>query len=211
MPFVNGKFYMNPAYGRAVEGARDSEGSPGQSDRNGQGDHWVTINGNHVLIHETASRPAAMAEPRSQKERYLTIVVFNETGGLGANTKSGKGSASDLHDARVAIAEIANRLMEAGHPDQVAAGESGIYTGLWRGLAQGNKSAINSWNDSVLAARDALSGSDITNGAAHFRLDQRDGGVPGWAKGVRPTQTFGPFRNSGGGDAGPTPHIYVYR
>lgn len=62
MPFVNGKFYMNPAYGRAVEGARDAESSPGQPDRNGRGDHWVTINGHHVLIHEAHGREARRAQ-----------------------------------------------------------------------------------------------------------------------------------------------------
>ncbi len=60
MPFINGKFYMNPAYGRAVEGARRSGATPnqnaarqiqahvdGDTDKDG---HWVTINGQHVLI-----------------------------------------------------------------------------------------------------------------------------------------------------------------
>jgi hypothetical protein len=29
MPFINGKFYMNPAYGRAVERARANETASG--------------------------------------------------------------------------------------------------------------------------------------------------------------------------------------
>jgi hypothetical protein len=45
MPFVNGKFYMNPAYGRAIENARANESTDGD-----QGGHWVTIGGRHVLM-----------------------------------------------------------------------------------------------------------------------------------------------------------------
>lgn len=66
MPFINGRFYMSPAYGRAIEKAREAE-APSQSDDsieraqpNGDG-HWVTINHHHVLIdgdrNQTASRP----------------------------------------------------------------------------------------------------------------------------------------------------------
>lgn len=51
MPFVNGKFYMNPAYGRAIENARASESTDGD-----QGGHWVTIDGHHVLIQEVVRR-----------------------------------------------------------------------------------------------------------------------------------------------------------
>jgi hypothetical protein len=48
MSFINGKFYMNPAYGRAIENARANESTDG-----GQGGHWVTIDNHHVLIQET--------------------------------------------------------------------------------------------------------------------------------------------------------------
>ncbi len=46
---------MNPVYGRAVEAARAAEdasqhGGPNQQD---EGDHWVTIDGRHVLILDT--------------------------------------------------------------------------------------------------------------------------------------------------------------
>jgi hypothetical protein len=83
-----------------------------------------------------------MIQPRSEKERYLSIVVFNETGGLSPATQNGNGSDENLHDARIAVAEIANLLRESGHPEQVAVGEGGIYTGLWNGLAQGNRDSL---------------------------------------------------------------------
>lgn len=55
MPFINGRFYMNPAYGRAVERtlgaqAASKHSEPHQQD---QGAHWVTIGGKHVPIRET--------------------------------------------------------------------------------------------------------------------------------------------------------------
>jgi hypothetical protein len=36
MPFINGKFYMNPAYGRAVEDARAMESTASEADRQQQ-------------------------------------------------------------------------------------------------------------------------------------------------------------------------------
>jgi len=55
MPFINGKFYMNPAYGRAVEDARAMESTASEADRQQQdsGAHWVTIDGRHVLMQGT--------------------------------------------------------------------------------------------------------------------------------------------------------------
>ena len=213
MPFINGRFYMNPAYGRSVDQARAAEAAsnqpgPQQQDPNA---HWVTMDGRHVLIHESQAERLQMREPTSEKERYLAIVVFNETGGLSASAKTGKGSAENLYNARIAVAEVANRLRESGHPEQVAAGEGGIYTGLWKGLANGNKDSVSAWNDSVEAARTALAGSNTTNGATHFRLDAKSGAVPSWARGKSPSKVFGRFRNAGGGDAAPTPHVYLYR
>src|SRR5208282_1917074 len=58
MPFINGRFYMNPAYGRAAERARGSEAISEQDNPQDEelGDHWVTINGRHVLIQEEPQR-----------------------------------------------------------------------------------------------------------------------------------------------------------
>ncbi|MGB8525082.1 MAG: septal ring lytic transglycosylase RlpA family protein [Candidatus Acidiferrales bacterium] len=55
MPFINGKFYMNPAYGRALEHARASEEASRHNESSQQepDSHWVTINGRHVLIRGT--------------------------------------------------------------------------------------------------------------------------------------------------------------
>lgn len=55
MPFINESFYMNPAYGRGVEFARLREQASrrGATDHQDDNAHWVTINGQHVLILDT--------------------------------------------------------------------------------------------------------------------------------------------------------------
>lgn len=76
MPFIKGKFYMNPAYGRAIERARSangiwseelpefagaplqaqnfySDGLLSDAKEKSSGEHWVTIDGHHVLIDES--------------------------------------------------------------------------------------------------------------------------------------------------------------
>ena len=72
MPFINGRFYMNPAYGRAVEGSRAAEAernsAAAEPERQDQDAHWVTIDGRHVLIQETQDRKAT----RSQKQMTLS-------------------------------------------------------------------------------------------------------------------------------------------
>ena len=54
MPFVNGKFYMNPAYGRSVELARVAElrRDRAHAADNDADAHWVTIDHHHLLVHE---------------------------------------------------------------------------------------------------------------------------------------------------------------
>jgi len=56
VPFVNGRFYMNSAYGRAVERARSAQGNPNQPAQQGSAPHWVTIQGHQVLIGDEDAR-----------------------------------------------------------------------------------------------------------------------------------------------------------
>jgi hypothetical protein len=78
MPFVNGKFYANPIFGRALERARAAEAgrvwseehfaaepqpvqatqrSTGSAEQE-RGARWVTINGRHVLMEASQTGPA---------------------------------------------------------------------------------------------------------------------------------------------------------
>ncbi|MGH9738709.1 MAG: hypothetical protein ACRD4X_08990 [Candidatus Acidiferrales bacterium] len=107
MPFIDGKFYMNPALGRAIEQARaagsgkvwpeipvgtresfagrayNGEIVPG-SPINAEGDdnHWVTIDHQHVLIHESQhgraqqqpKAPQLLDRDRSYLDKYYDAV-----------------------------------------------------------------------------------------------------------------------------------------
>jgi hypothetical protein len=79
MPFINGRFYMNPAYGRAVEQARaaqttSTQHGPQPQDPNA---HWVTMDGRHVLIQKMqAGRPRQLS-PRDKAylDKYYDAVA----------------------------------------------------------------------------------------------------------------------------------------
>ena len=83
MPFINGRYYMNPAYGRQIEAARDAASNlhePGQQEPGG---HWVTIEGGHVLIHETqagrgghhATAPHLSTRDKAYLDKYYDAVA----------------------------------------------------------------------------------------------------------------------------------------
>ena len=61
MPFINGRFYMNPAYGRVIENARNSGASQRLSAANQDraNARWVTINGRHVMISEAQNHQSS--------------------------------------------------------------------------------------------------------------------------------------------------------
>jgi len=84
MPWVNGRFYANPLYGRALERAREldegetSSGSKVSKVASNEGDanaHWVTINGHHVLIQQAAkgSQNQTQNGPSSTPKAHGTI------------------------------------------------------------------------------------------------------------------------------------------
>lgn len=71
MPVINGRFYMNPGYGRALErawlreeGAENDEPEVvSAAETDGADGHWVTIDHRHVLIHDHAQTAAHAREP----------------------------------------------------------------------------------------------------------------------------------------------------
>ena len=78
-PFINGGFYLNPGYGRAVEAARAVENASenGESAQQEGGGHWVTINGRHVLINQAqAERPRRIsARDKAYLDKYYDPVA----------------------------------------------------------------------------------------------------------------------------------------
>lgn len=184
MPLINGRFYANPAYGRALERARNLEA--------GRDEEPEEISARYVSVSTHGGQRSAAQHAKQGKESQTSIGnrVYNETGGLRAKpgAKPGApGSAEDLHNGRVAIANVAGNREKAGiaggiAPDKVS--PSGQKTPQYKD-AQG-------------AAAQA-SHTDITGGAANFYLEHGQG-PPKWAKGRKMT-SYGPFNNaSGGGD-----------
>jgi rare lipoprotein A (peptidoglycan hydrolase) len=85
VPFINGRFYINPAHGRALERARLAEAERDEQ-RQQQAGHWVTINGNHVWIRDT---PPGGAQHRARNTKQFTgdATYYNLPG---AKTASGQ-------------------------------------------------------------------------------------------------------------------------
>lgn len=104
------------------------------------------------------------------KTDNLSNVVENETSSLkpDPNAKPGQpGSVENLAAGQLAIAEIANRVIDAGHPDRVAS--STLYDSEAAGLKRGDPSAVDAHNRSRTAAEAAINGSNTTNGATQYR------------------------------------------
>ena len=66
MPFIGSRFYINPAHGRALELARAAEDVSERGSQRDQdsGDHWVTIDGHHVLIQASQKRSDNSTQPK---------------------------------------------------------------------------------------------------------------------------------------------------
>ena len=129
------------------------------------------------------------------KEVELDNVTYNETGGLRADPKAKPGhpgSAEDLHGARVAVAEIAKRVLRSGHPEREQA-PRGLTSETIRDLNAGNQDVIRALNDALSAAR---SGANTTAGAMHFRTGKHRFKS---LYGHKATLYFGPFPNATGG------------
>jgi hypothetical protein len=145
---------------------------------------------------QTKPTPAYQAPDKNNpREVELDDVTFNETGGLRADPKAtpgGPGSAEDLHHARVAVAEVAERVLESSHPEREQAPHL-LTSETIRDLNAGNRDVIRALNDALSAAR---SGLNTTRGAMHFRTGKHKFNS---LYGHRATMYFGPFPNATGG------------
>jgi RHS repeat-associated protein len=135
--------------------------------------------------------------PQNEAEARLANVVYNETSSLrpDPNSKPGTGgSAEALHDAREGVAEVANRVIDSGHPGRVAPSE--LNDKDRRALSAGNADAINAHNDSLAAARQALGGANNTSGDTQYRLRTGSVSPDRPINGKDTNFTYGPFINT---------------
>lgn len=129
------------------------------------------------------------------KEIELEDVIFNETGGLRADPKAkpgAPGSAENLHAARIAVGEVAGRVLGSNHPEREQAPHL-LTRETVRDLNAGNKDVARSLDDSLSAA---ISHSNTTNDAMHFRTGRH---IFKSLYGRKGTMYFGPFHDATGG------------
>lgn len=137
MPFINGKFYANPAYGRALERARQVEA---QSEATGlgrdypnedQSQHELLVyrrpggeqSEHENLLYNAADEPefeevaahqhsaARKGHPKSSESPVQRANrIYNETSGLRPVTHQGPGSPDDLSNGREHAANVVHNL-----------------------------------------------------------------------------------------------------
>jgi hypothetical protein len=75
MPLINGKYYANPAFGRAVEAARAAEEE--QPDPNKEDGRWVTIDGHHALLNDSQAKrqPQFSVRDKAYLDKYYDAVA----------------------------------------------------------------------------------------------------------------------------------------
>jgi hypothetical protein len=96
MPFINGRYYINPTFGRAIELARVSE----EEQRAAKPQQEPAHKGRHGGSgdrHDPATTPEGVANK-----------IYNETAGLRTTDQRGNGPGSDwdLQQARFAMAHV---------------------------------------------------------------------------------------------------------
>lgn len=126
MPFINGRYYMNPLYGAALERARSAEEVAGLTANGTAGpelgddvyrySRLPVAAGDEIQFdsgEQGQSRGHNPAPVRSHLKRHKPSTptqtansIYNETSGLRPVTKRGPGSADDLSEARSHVAPI---------------------------------------------------------------------------------------------------------
>jgi hypothetical protein len=235
MPIINDRYYMNPQYGAAMERARaaDMESArvnglpqPSWLDRflGFAPQEELEHNYNRIrndsnnsplrLLSAGKTAEAQRSRPSSHESRppadNTTVgnSVYNETSGLRPTAPSGAGSAQDLSDARAGLAGVIKNRDARG--TTVGQGTApGQLTKSEAGAVKTYPPAKRAYEDSHVAAG-KVSGNPA--GPQHFYFDHGQGKPP-WAQGKEPKESYGPFRNEGGGGdvpKGATVRIRIY-
>jgi hypothetical protein len=206
MPFINGRYYMNPAHGNAVERARYTKINAPAPQAHGQtsGAHWVTINDRHILIRDRAGVRTASDETTKLNK------IYNEISGL--RPKEGVTTADDLNRARRNAAHVyAN---EHGKRFQ---GSPKLGSADARDIKIPGTPAAQAHQATKDAIWAAAQEPDTTGKANHVyiydpaAIHSRDIRPPSWVTQGQTTTIAGPFINeSGGGDLPRGHEVFVF-
>jgi hypothetical protein len=185
MPFINGRYYINPTFGRAIELARVGE----QEQHAAESRHEAAHKGRHGGSgdrHDAAKRPEGVANQ-----------IYNETSGMRTTDRSGNGPGSDwdLQQARFAMAHVIQNRATSGIKGGLASEE--INHRETRAIGTIGSRAYDAHGESVYATHRAGKQADPTGGATHFYFDYGQSSTPSWGK--QAVATYGPFTNAAGG------------
>lgn len=216
MPFINGKFYANPAYGRGVEKARTAD-LVGRGDGQGEAE-LISAETHPQKATQSPTVQRATQKPSTAKSKHhgddynpattpegVGNQIYNETAGLRPTSKSGTGPGTDwdMQQARKAMAHVIQN--RATHKMQGGLTNDQIDSRETRAIASVASAAYDAHGGSQAAAhdaaRDAARQYDPTGGSLHFYLDDPKKKPPKWVNDAIPVAEFGPFQNvSGHGD-----------
>jgi hypothetical protein len=185
MPFINGRYYINPTFGRAIELARMSE----VEQRAAEPQHGPAHKGRHGGSgdsYDPATTPEGVANQ-----------IYNETAGLRTTDQRGNGPGSDwdLQQARFAMAHVIQNRAASGVRGGLASGE--INHRETKAIGTIGSRAYDAHGESVYAAHRAGKQADPTSGATHSYFDSGQTSTPPWGK--HAVAIYGPFRNAAGG------------
>jgi hypothetical protein len=208
MPFLNGRFYMNPIFGAALERARRASAGREWSEESPQ------AAGQATSASRTQHRPAHAPKSSGAKHKGHTgdhydpatttegiaNQIYNETAGLRTTARQGPGSDVDLQEARRAIGHVIHNRAAGGIAGGLASPE--LNSKEESAIKSLYMPAYDAYGESHSAAQVSGSRRDSTGGALYFYFD--DGRrPPKFAEGKKPAAVFGPFLNeAGGGDVG---------
>ena len=127
-------------------------------------------------------------------------IIYNETSGLRTTDKNGS-TATDLHNARVAIGHVLNQTQEKTAGDALTKrGAEDVAT---------DKGAKAILVECDKAAGEADNSPDNTQGSTHFVLNFGQK-MPDWVPKTKVIETYGPFPNpQGGGDVTKGVETYI--
>jgi len=203
MPFINGRFYANPAYGRALERARRSNSGGVWSEDFPEQGPGIAEEGSH-------RRDAPQAVPHSGRAVHrkhhgtddfdaattsagITNQIYNEAASLRPTSESGNGSDVDVQNARLAMAHVIHNRAQARRKGGLASDE--LHPKEATAVKRFPSSAFDAYGASRHVSLVAGSPRDPTGGAQFFYLDHGQP-EPSWSAGKEPVAVFGPFRNT---------------